>query len=147
MPLNEITKLTGLDAKTAEFAMERDYSEPFVLEEEKYTAIIQQKIVLKGYTHTRGGRFHHILGGNDKGKAVNILSSIYRSEYVDIKSVGIGDSLNDLPMLTVVDQPILVRKPNGAYDPDIQIPNLIYAKGVGPAGWNASILKLFMNYD
>ena len=147
MPLNEIAKLTGLDAKTAEFAMERDYSEPFVLEEEKYTAIIQQKIILKGYSHTRGGRFNHILGGNDKGKAVNILSSIYRSEYVDIKSVGIGDSLNDLPMLTVVDQPILVRKPNGAYDPDIQIPNLIYAKGVGPAGWNASILKLFMNYD
>lgn len=147
MSTNEIAELTGLEPKTAELAMERDYSEPFVLEDEKYTATIKEKISLKGYTHTRGGRFHHILGGNDKGKAVDILTNIYKSEYVDVKTVAIGDSLNDLPMLSVVDQPILVKKPGGTYDTNIDMPGLIYADGIGPSGWNSSILKLFVNYD
>ncbi|RLI88969.1 MAG: mannosyl-3-phosphoglycerate phosphatase, partial [Candidatus Altiarchaeales archaeon] len=29
--------------------------------------------------YTKGGRYYHILGDNDKGKAVGILTEIYRS--------------------------------------------------------------------
>lgn len=143
----EITELTDLDLQTASLAMERDYSEPFVLEDEKYTATIEKEINQKGYMHTRGGRFHHILGGNDKGKAVRMLTDVYKSEYGDITTLGLGDSLNDLAMLKVVDIPILVQKPNGAYDPGIKLPNLIYAQGIGPSGWNSSILNHFMKFE
>ena len=148
MNVKEIAELTGLDKDTAKLAMVRDHSEPFIIpEDEKYAATIEDKINLKGYRHTRGGRFHHILGENDKGKAVMILSNLYKSELSDFKTVGLGDSLNDLPMLQTVDIPIIVQKPSGSYDPNIKITNLIYADGIGPSGWNSSILKLFMNYD
>jgi len=148
MTVKEIADLTGLDEDTAMLAMVREHSEPFIIsEDEKYAGTIEDKITLKGYRHTRGGRFHHILGENDKGKAVMILSNLYKSELGDIKTVGLGDSLNDLPMLETVDTPILVQKPGGIYDPNIKLTNLIYANGIGPCGWNSSILKLFKNVD
>ena len=147
MKVEEIAQLTNLEANIAQLAMERDYSEPFVIEEEKDAATIEEEINLIGYMHTRGGRFHHILGGNDKGKAVKILTNIYKSEFGDIKTVGIGDSLNDLPMLQTVDIPIIVQKPSGSYEPGIKLSNLVHADGIGPSGWNSSILKLFMNFD
>jgi mannosyl-3-phosphoglycerate phosphatase len=59
-----------------------------------------------------------------------------------IETVGIGDSINDAPLLAMVDYPILVQKPDGSYDPDIQLSGLIYAQGVGPVGWNEAVLKL-----
>lgn len=148
MSVSEIASLTGLDEATAKLAMERDHSEPFIIaEDEKYSATIEDEINLKGYRHTKGGRFHHILGDNDKGKAVMILSNIYRLEFGEIKTVGLGDSLNDLPMLEAVDTPILVQKPGGNYDPNIKLPNLTCADGIGPSGWNSSILKQFINFD
>jgi mannosyl-3-phosphoglycerate phosphatase len=42
----------------------------------------------------------------------------------------------------MLDYPILVQKPDGSYDPDIQLSGLIYAQGVGPVGWNEAVLKL-----
>jgi mannosyl-3-phosphoglycerate phosphatase len=148
MTAKEIAELTGLDEGSAKLAMERDYSEPFLINEDgKYTATIEKEINLKGYRYTRGGRFHHILGGNDKGKAVKILTDLYKQKFGSIKTVGIGDSLNDLPMLEAVDIPILVQKSKGIYDPKIKLSNLTYAEGAGPLGWNSSILKLFINFD
>ncbi len=148
MTVKEIAELTGLDDYMSKLAMERDYSEPFLINKEgKYTATIEEKINLKGYTHTRGGRFHHILGGNDKGKAVKILTDLYKLEFGSIETVGIGDSLNDLPMFDAVDIPIIVQKPNGEYDPPLKLPKLSYADGVGPLGWSSSILKLSTNFD
>lgn len=148
MDVSEIANLTGLDEDTAKLAMERDHSEPFIIpEDNKYSATIEDKINLKGYRHTRGGRFHHILGDNDKGKAVMILTNIYRLEFGEIKTVALGDSLNDLPMLEAVNIPILVQKPGGSYDPSIKLSNLTFSDGIGPSGWNASILKQFINFE
>lgn len=148
MTVGEIAELTGLDEETAKLAMVREHSEPFIIaEDEKYSATIESKINLKGYRHTRGGRFHHILGKNDKGKAVMMVSNLYKSELGEIKTVGLGDSLNDLPMLQSVDIPILVQKPGATYDSNIQLTNMIYADGIGPSGWQSSISKLFNNVD
>ena len=55
---------------------------------------------------------------------------------------GIGDSLNDLPLLLAVDHPVLVQKPDGSYDHEIDVPQLIHAPGIGPVGWNHAILDL-----
>ena len=148
MSAGEISEHTGLDEYTAELSRVRDYSEPYlVYGDESDAATIARNINLKGYRHTRGGRFHHILGENDKGKAVNILSDMYSREIGEIKTVGLGDSLNDLPMLEAVDIPVLVQKQGGVYDRDISLQNLIYADGIGPLGWNSEILKILMNYD
>lgn len=148
MSAGEISEHTGLDEYTAELSRVRDYSEPYlVYGDESDAATIARNINLKGYRHTRGGRFHHILGENDKGKAVNILSDMYRRETGEIKTVGLGDSLNDLPMLEAVDIPVLVEKQGAVYERGISLQNLIYADGIGPLGWNSEILKILMNYD
>ena len=78
---------------------------------------------------------------------MEILANIYKSELGDIKTVGIGDSLNDLSMLEAVDIPVIVEKQNGGYDQGIKLSNLTYAKGSGPTGWSSSTLKLFLNFD
>jgi mannosyl-3-phosphoglycerate phosphatase len=90
-----------------------------------------------------GGRFHHILGRNDKGKAVEMLKGFYIKEFERIVTVGIGDSLNDLPMLNVVDHPIFL-KGKEELSPEIlsQIGNLTLAEGTGPQTWNEAILKI-----
>jgi len=145
MSLPEIMEVTGLDEQFAGLAMERSYSEPFLIygDEEE----VGRKIVEKGYNHTRGSRFHHILGENDKGKAARILSGIYRIESPSTETVGIGDSPNDLPMLKEVDFPILVRKKSGMYDIGCRLENLTLADGEGPTGFNSAILKFFIKYE
>lgn len=145
MSLPEITEITGLDPDSAVFVKQRDYSEPFLIYGDANE--IRKKIIEKGYDHTRGSRFHHILGGNDKGRAVRILTEIYRSESPAVETLGIGDSLNDLPMLREVDFPVLARKKGGAWDEECRLPKLLLAQGEGPAGFNSAILKFLIKYE
>lgn len=148
MSVSEIMEHTGLDEESAKLAGNRDYSEPFIVygDENDVETVITQ-IHKRGYNHTRGGRFHHILGGNDKGKAVRILTGLFERDGGKFKTVALGDSLNDLPMLEAVDLPVLVQKPDGKYDSQIKLENITYADGAGPYGWNSAILKLLINFD
>ena len=50
------------------------------------------------------------LDDNDKGKAVRALKELYSEKFLEIKTIGLGDSLNDLPMLEAVDVPVLVKR-------------------------------------
>lgn len=143
MSAEEIAVVTGLDIFEAEMAKERDFDEPFIAgggNGEKIAAMLNS-IKEKGFNYTQG-RFYHILGNSDKGKAVSILIELYRKEAGEIMSAALGDSPNDLPMLEKVDHPVVVKKPDGSYDPRINIPKLIRADGVGPEGWNKAVLEL-----
>src|SRR4030043_949420 len=107
----QLTSLCGLSLEEAELAKRREYDEPFLIEgEEKEIEIVKRKIEEKGMNYVWGGRFHHILGKNDKGKAVEILKELYENEFFSITTVGIGDSLNDIPMLLAVDHPIFLKE-------------------------------------
>jgi mannosyl-3-phosphoglycerate phosphatase len=147
LSVEEVARLTGLSQADALLAKQREYDEPFVIagnavEWEHLLAAVNARDL----SCTRGGRFYHLMGSNDKGTASKRLLGYYgrlaqvRGEA--IVTIAIGDSLNDLPMLAVADYPILVQKPDGSYDPDIQLPRLIRADGVGPVGWNRSLLDL-----
>ncbi|MGD9653150.1 MAG: mannosyl-3-phosphoglycerate phosphatase [Candidatus Dadabacteria bacterium] len=148
MDVEEIVKLTGLGEEDAALVRKREYGEPFVvgggIEAEK---TVMDEIEKRGLRHTQGGRFHHILGRNDKGKAVSILKGLYVKEWGLVETAGIGDSLNDLPMLEAVDIPILVRKPGGGYDERIDIAGMAIADAPGPYGWNSAILKLIVSFS
>jgi mannosyl-3-phosphoglycerate phosphatase len=98
---------------------------------------------MRGVNYAWGGRFHHILGKNDKGKAVEMLKELYENEFFSITTIGIGDSLNDLPMLRVVDRPIFLNKEDGAA-PEIflRVQGLSVIKGAGPKFWNQAILNI-----
>ncbi len=138
----EVSALSGLTLEEAVLAREREFDEPFLLDGgEAEEDDLEKAIQAKGFHLTRG-RFLHILGGSDKGKAVTILASLYRSICGQIETVALGDSPNDIPMLERVDFPVIVKKPGGGYDPRIDVPGLIRADGIGPSGWNAALIGL-----
>jgi mannosyl-3-phosphoglycerate phosphatase len=147
MTVEEVTRRTGLAAAEAALAMQREYDEPFVIEGSARTLEeIRRLAESRGLRCTSGGRFHHLLGQSDKGRACRYLTECYRRHYAGeaetLITIGLGDSLNDLPLLASVDRPILVQKPDGSYDPGVTLPHLIRAPGVGPGGWNAALLRL-----
>ncbi|MEW6376370.1 MAG: mannosyl-3-phosphoglycerate phosphatase [Thermodesulfobacteriota bacterium] len=139
---DELTSLCGLSLKEAQFAKNREYDEPFLIEGgEKEIEIVKGKIEGKGMNYVWGGKFHHILGKNDKGRAVEILKELYENEFFSISTVGIGDSLNDLPMLLAVDHPVFLKEKEGI-PAEVPIKNLTWFEGTGPQVWNEAMLCL-----
>lgn len=138
----EVANICELSPDEGFLAKEREYDEPFILEDKTILEKIREIANEDHLQIIQGGRFYHLIGENDKGKAVSFLTDIYRREHTHIQTIAIGDSQNDLFMLQVVDYPVLVQKPGGSYDQTISLDNLIYASGIGPAGWNAAVSKL-----
>lgn len=140
MTAKELADVANMNIDEAQMAKERDFDEPFIfkgssLELHRLLRSIKQK----GFTSTQG-RFFHILGSSNKGIAVSILTDLYKMKYGKIKTIALGDSPNDIPMLERVDKPVLVQKPDGMYDPTTDIPNLMKADGIGPEGWNRAVI-------
>jgi mannosyl-3-phosphoglycerate phosphatase len=142
MTIYEVAEISGISIEEAEMAKERYFDEPFIYSGEiQELPLLLKSIKEKGYNYTQG-RFYHILGNSDKGKAVYILTELYERKFGEIITVGIGDSPNDIPMLERVDYPIIVMKQDGSYDSKINVLNLIRAEGIGPKGWNSAVIKL-----
>jgi mannosyl-3-phosphoglycerate phosphatase len=150
MSVDEIAERTGLPPAQAALAKQREYDEPFVLDGPPNGLVgVRRLAEARGLRCTSGGRFHHLMGQSDKGLACRFLRNCYRRHFAGdpapLVTIALGDSLNDLPMLTVADRAILVRKPDGSYDPAVALPNLTHAPGIGPAGWNRALLELIGN--
>lgn len=139
MTAEDIANVSGLDPESAALAKQREYDEPFIIRYGDEREIIEQ-IKSHGLNYTRGGRFHHILGDNDKGKAVRILTRLFRENGFRGKTIALGDGKNDIQMLREVDTPILIKRTDGTYI-DFE-DDAIKTKLVGPEGWNDEILKL-----
>jgi mannosyl-3-phosphoglycerate phosphatase len=143
LSVEEVAGLTGLSAGDSALAMKREYDEPFILTDPAALEGVRESARQSGLKIVRGGRFFHLMGDNDKGKAARFLQSAYAESFGGpVCSLGLGDSANDLPLLESVDFPVLVQKPDGGYDPAISLGNLYFAKGEGPAGWRAALLEL-----
>ena len=146
LDFEEVANLCGFSSDKAELAKQREFDEPFILEDEASKAEIQGIVGRLNLQITQGGRFYHLTGQNDKGKAVSILKDIYKDICIgkpeDLKTIALGGSFNDKSMLEVVDYPILIQKPDGSYDPSVRLDNLILASGNGPSGWSDALLKL-----
>ena len=140
----DVVALTGLTADEAEKARQRDFDEPFILQdptsgnEDRITNAAQQR----GLTVVLGGRFWHLVGHEGKGKAVTLLIEAYRSLYGRICTVGLGDSPNDYSFLDLMDVPVLVgqARPQEASFASEARARLI--PQAGPTGWNLAILQI-----
>jgi mannosyl-3-phosphoglycerate phosphatase len=138
----EISSICRLDSKEAGLAKKREYDEPFIIEgSEKEVDLVKEKIKQRGLNYVWGGRFHHILGKNDKGKAVEILKELYENQFFSIFTIGIGDSLNDLPMLRAVDHPIFLKEEDPLPDVPSSVQNLAIIEGRGPRVWSKVVLN------
>jgi mannosyl-3-phosphoglycerate phosphatase len=142
LTIEEVATLCKLPKEEAALAKLREYDEPFVLDEERLLDKIQEAAKLSNLQVTQGGRFYHLMGAFDKGKATLLLITIYRHKLTSLRSVALGDSLNDLSMLAAVDTPILLPKQNGLHDPTVKLDRLIFASGIGPTGWCDAVLKI-----
>jgi len=142
LSFHEVAHLCRFSLDQAKLAKKREYDEPFRLEDEAFKEKIQEIARRSNLNITQGGRFYHLTGQNDKGKAVLMLKNMYREKSEKLKTIAVGDSFNDLPMLKVVDFPILVKKPDGSHDPSIKLDNMVLASGSGPTGWSDALLKL-----
>jgi mannosyl-3-phosphoglycerate phosphatase len=139
----ELAALTGLEIPAAERALQREYDEPFLLEsgpEER----LSRAAAARGLRVTKGGRFHHLLGPVDKGRALQRLVALYAAEGRRFSSVALGDSPNDLSMLQWSDRPILIPRPEGGPQATLAaaLPEAEVAPAPGPLGWNRAVLAV-----
>ncbi|HUX89434.1 MAG TPA: HAD-IIB family hydrolase [Gallionellaceae bacterium] len=145
MSAAEVAALTGLTAEEATLARQRDFDEAFVFDgdtDENFLFAIESAGL-----HWTQGRMFHLLGNHDKGRAVEILLSLYRRQFGMVASIGLGDSLNDLPMLRAVDRAVLVRHADDSFDTRIDLPGMVKTRLAGPAGWNESVLQWLAQQD
>ena len=142
MDADEIARRCGFTRHDAALATVREYDEPFTGIEAGLLPRIVQEAEKRGLRVISGGRFHHLVGGSDKGRAVRALRSLYEAGGGAVSSIGLGDSDNDEPMLRAVDIPILVRRPDGSRLEAIPLPELIIAPHAGPEGWREAILGI-----
>ena len=148
MSPEEIASLTGLSRADSLLAAKREYDEPFIVEEGSREKLYSH-LRGKGFHVTEGDRFSHLTGSHDKGRAVSMLTVLYRRKGTPILSVGLGNSANDVPLLKQVDRPVVVRNPDGNWDAQVlkEIPTVRQTEGIGPEGWNEAIQNILDQMD
>jgi len=148
MPPEEIASLTGLKLEQAILASMREFDEPILLKDPVDDGeIFCKKASDLGLDCVHGGRFIHLFLGGNKGRAVEIVLTIYRQLRGPIFSIAIGDSPNDISMLKVVDKAILMQDKDGTYIKGLDHPDLIKAEGNGPEAWNKVIFSILADFS
>lgn len=139
--VEQTVNLTGLSEQQAQQALSRKFSEPLLWKSDA-TALTNFKQQLAAHDlHTlQGGRFLHILGNTDKGKASNVLKSIYKTLNKSIKTIVLGDSANDAAMLEIADISIIVHSQSNHTLEQLITPN-IKTENEAPLGWAEGIDK------
>ncbi len=139
--VEDVIKHTGLDECGARLSKERGYSEPLIWNDtqESYEKFYEQ-VCAQGLRILKGGRFIHVLGATNKGAAFEWLSSKLKGDTAP-HMIALGDSHNDLDMLSIADTAVLCRSPSNDF-PVFTHDNLIKTHEYGPQGWNASIFAI-----
>lgn len=138
MTVKEIASVTGLDEKSAELASQRQFGEPLlwlgtVLEQQQFIDSAKKL----GAQPLIGGRFLHICGDSNKGKALLWLQNEYKRQHPDTKvcSIALGDGGNDIDMLEVADIAVRIASPVHAA-PKLERTQEVYTSvATGPQGW------------
>ncbi len=108
MTAKELAEDSGLTIDLAKLAKQREYSEPFRIEEGQEEKVFDA-IRKEHLSCVKGGRYFHLVGNHDKAKATVLLKKLYAQEFDKLATIGVGDQENDLGMLQVVDKPFLVK--------------------------------------
>jgi mannosyl-3-phosphoglycerate phosphatase len=140
MTSEEASASCGISIEEARRSLEREYDEPVLFEETNRMDEFRQKLEESGLKFLAGGRFLHVTGNNDKGAAVRELFRVFREEWGMVRSLGLGDSENDLSMLAVVDVAVIIPNPDSRSSlRSGQFPHCRTAPLPGPAGWRIAV--------
>jgi mannosyl-3-phosphoglycerate phosphatase len=148
IPAKKLAEISGLSEKQATLAKKREFDEPFYIVEGTEDDYLKTQNIIEdnGYSFHRGGRFSHISINQDKGRAAELFLDIIRMKFSPIRSLGIGDAENDLPMLRICNRGFLVgRDESSIIEKDLPM-NVEIIKEVGPKGF-AKVVddQLFQN--
>ncbi len=139
---DEIARWTGLDPAAAAAAAAREFDEPFLWEPEPSPVAVARAeawLAARGLRLTRGGRFWHLTGDNDKGRAALWLADAVASATgARPRTLALGDGANDLPLLAVADTGVLVARPDGTHLPGAPA-GVVLEPGIGPEGWRRAV--------
>jgi mannosyl-3-phosphoglycerate phosphatase len=151
MTAEEIARECGCSLTQARLAKCREYDEPFRMLAGTTAARMRllESLSDQGFQCTSGSRFQHVMGPTDKGRAAMCLKQIYERESDSrIVTVGLGDSMNDLPLLAAVDIPVIV--PNIAADLarlHRELPRAYVTDRRGSAGWSGAVRHLVSTFS
>ena len=136
----EIIRRTNLSESQVKYAMDREFTIPLFYDKNSEEILLNE---VKNFNLqiTYGGRFIHLTGLSDKGRALKLI----KSEYRNYRTVALGDTLNDQKMLEAADIPVLIKRYNDQFDERVKIKNILKPEGIGPAGWNKAILHILNN--
>lgn len=109
MTLEELAYDTGLPIDLASLAKKREHDEPFRIVEGNKAHVISA-IRNEGLSCVQGGRYFHLTGGTDKGKAVLILKNLYSRIFEKVETIAVGDGPNDFSMFRAVEKSFLIKK-------------------------------------
>ena len=141
MAADEVAKLTGLPREQAVLAQQREYDEPFLILDPDRAGALLDAIQAEGRRWTKGGRFWHILGANDKAVAVRAVIEHFKIARGPMRTIGLGDGLNDVSFLNVVAKPVLIQSAHSA-EMKSRVPRGVVTDRSGPAGWNDALMAL-----
>jgi len=147
LPAERLAELCDVPHQLAGLLNERDFDEPFFFSKPPSQRLIKKMrrdFARLGMRIIQGGRFFHLVGQSDKGRAINRLRQWYEEQWGEpITMIGLGDSPNDIALFAASDIPILVKRHDGKYHPSVRKAIKTRLAGdIGPAGWNRAILKL-----
>jgi mannosyl-3-phosphoglycerate phosphatase family protein len=146
MTVGDVAEECGLPVLDAQLAKLREYDEPFRLldPDPAVRSRFFKALHRRGLKAVAGGRFDHVTGDADKGKAVAALRALMPDRLGPVVMAGLGDSLNDVSMLREVDLPIIVRSDSdGATGRMLRnVPTAHVTDACGPAGWAEAVTSL-----
>ena len=147
MTTREVARVAALSLEEARRARAREFDEPFFFTRASKRAKerFAERVNLRGLQLARGDRFWHLFSGSDKGRATRELAGIYRASWRHaLRTVALGNSANDLPMLAAADFAVALPGHDGKLSATAlaRLPGICRGEAPGPEGWNRAVLQI-----
>lgn len=139
MTAEEVAAECGLSVAQAVRAQQREYNEPFRILDKGRTKPLLEALEQSRLHWTRGGRFWHVCGDHDKGKAVQFLVKLFNGQGFECHTLGLGDGWNDLPFLRHMSAKAVIRS-EAATELSAALGGSAIVEGSPPEAWNQAVI-------
>ena len=148
LDIESIAALTGLDPAAAQRAASREFGEPVHwLGGDSSRLRFIETLQNNAARVLQGGRFLHVSGDCDKGRALHWLNAQYAIQAAGRQplSLAIGDSQNDAAMLEAADHALIIRSPVHPPPTLSRSERTLISKYYGPGGWNQGVREILQS--
>lgn len=145
---DEIARRTGLGVHSSKLAGERHATEPIIWNdsESRWNKFVQG-LSTHGIRAIRGGQFIHLMGDADKASSMLVVLRLFEESEPETNwvTVALGDSENDLAMLSAADLAVVIPNAHGnLLEPTA--PKVFNAADSGPVGWHDAMQAIIKDY-